>query len=316
MDEVEEACPVCRSDRYLNPSMFFLVSPCFHKICDGCVGRLFASGSAPCPICHASLRKGLWQKPTFEDVLVERECRVRKRLASIFCKQQEDFEDLRAYNDYLEEIEDLVFSLVNNQDVQEVEAKLEAYRLANHEQIRRGLSRYQQEEEQTKAELAQEQARKRAAQEAALRDLEMEAKEAQEQESSFIKALETSSESAMEIQGRMAKKKQQQLRPASSARVVSIEDELPSLRGLKSKTTRSGPADALPPFDPLETVALVTLPPSLSPPMDLDERTFKVDGMDPFALGSESERMLAAGYTKAWLLHSCWEAAFTYGLYA
>ena len=129
-----------------------MVSACYHKICDGCVGRLFSSGSAPCPICRTILRRSHWVIPVFEDVLVEKECRIRKRLAKIFCRQQDDFESLRAYNDYLEEVEELVFNLVNDVDVQQMEAKLEAYRVANQEQIRKNLNRLDEEEELLKQE--------------------------------------------------------------------------------------------------------------------------------------------------------------------
>lgn len=107
MLEVEEACPVCKSDHYLNPKMVLLVSACYHKICDSCTGRLFAHGSAPCPVCGTILRRSNLVVPTFEDMRVEKECRVRKRLATIFNKVREDFEGLREYNDYLEEVEDI-----------------------------------------------------------------------------------------------------------------------------------------------------------------------------------------------------------------
>jgi CDK-activating kinase assembly factor MAT1 len=103
----EESCPVCKSDHYLNPKMTMMVSACYHRICDSCVGRLFAHGSAPCPVCGTILKKSNFVVPVFEDMAVEKEVRIRKRMASIFNKHQEDFESLRAYNDYLEEVEEI-----------------------------------------------------------------------------------------------------------------------------------------------------------------------------------------------------------------
>lgn len=317
MQGEEEACPLCKSDHYLNPKMRFKVSPCFHKICDGCVDRLFSSGSGPCPICGTSLRKGHWVIPTFEDVLVERECGVRKRLARIFCRTADEFIDLRAYNDYLEEIEDIVFNLVHDQDVQQMEAKLEAYRLANQDQIKKSLQKQTEEEELVKAELSAELARRRRAQEQALQDLQQDAQATKEQQESFLKALETSNESAMEIQGRLAKQGKQLRTVSSAARVVSIEDELPSLRGLKQ---RKGPnrftrSENNVHVDPLETVPLLSLPEALCAPSELATEQFLLfDSIDPFSMGSEADRIIAAGYSKAWLLKACWESAFSYGL--
>jgi CDK-activating kinase assembly factor MAT1 len=53
------------------------------------------------------LRKAKFRKQTFEDTLVEREVDVRRRITKLFNKRREDFKTLRAYNDYLEEVEDI-----------------------------------------------------------------------------------------------------------------------------------------------------------------------------------------------------------------
>ncbi|KAI8099362.1 CDK-activating kinase assembly factor MAT1-domain-containing protein, partial [Halteromyces radiatus] len=100
-------CPVCKSDKYLTPNLKLLVSPCFHKMCESCIERLFGSGPAPCPICHLVLRKNQFMSQIFEDLAVEKEVRIRKRVAKVFNKRPEDFPSLRLYNDYLEEVEDI-----------------------------------------------------------------------------------------------------------------------------------------------------------------------------------------------------------------
>ncbi|KAI9012836.1 CDK-activating kinase assembly factor MAT1-domain-containing protein [Gaertneriomyces semiglobifer] len=103
-----DTCPVCKSDRYLNPTMKLLVSPCFHKMCENCINRLFLQGPAPCPICKVTLRKSNFVAQTFEDLYVEKEVQIRKRVSRIYNKRLEDFKgNLRAYNDYLEEVEDI-----------------------------------------------------------------------------------------------------------------------------------------------------------------------------------------------------------------
>lgn len=78
-----EVCPVCKSSRYLNPDMRFLINPeCYHKMCESCVDRIFSSGPAPCPVagCHKTLRKNRFRKQTFEDIGVEREVDIRRRV--------------------------------------------------------------------------------------------------------------------------------------------------------------------------------------------------------------------------------------------
>lgn len=63
--------------------MRFLINPeCYHKMCESCVDRIFSSGPAPCPVagCHKTLRKAKFRKQTFEDIEVEREVDIRRRV--------------------------------------------------------------------------------------------------------------------------------------------------------------------------------------------------------------------------------------------
>lgn len=83
-DPTSDICPVCKSSRYLNPNMRFLVNPeCYHKMCESCVDRIFSHGPAPCPIagCKKTLRKARFRMQTFEDLKVEREVDIRRRVA-------------------------------------------------------------------------------------------------------------------------------------------------------------------------------------------------------------------------------------------
>ena len=54
-----------------------------------------------------TLRKLAFIPQTFEDLTVEKEVVVRRRMTKEFNKRREDFIDLRSYNDYLEEVEDI-----------------------------------------------------------------------------------------------------------------------------------------------------------------------------------------------------------------
>lgn len=83
----DEVCPVCKSSRYLNPDMQFLINPeCYHKMCESCVDRIFSSGPANCPVatCHKTLRKNRFRKQTFEDINVEREVDIRRRVMQMY----------------------------------------------------------------------------------------------------------------------------------------------------------------------------------------------------------------------------------------
>lgn len=67
--------------------MRFLINPeCYHKMCESCVDRIFSHGPALCPIagCHKTLRKNKFRRQTFEDIKVEREVDVRRRVAKVF----------------------------------------------------------------------------------------------------------------------------------------------------------------------------------------------------------------------------------------
>ena len=81
-----EICPVCKSSRYLNPKMKFLVNPeCYHKMCESCVDRIFSQGPAPCPVagCGRTLRKVRFRQQTFGDIKVEREVDIRRRVGKV-----------------------------------------------------------------------------------------------------------------------------------------------------------------------------------------------------------------------------------------
>ena len=64
--------------------MIFLLNPeCYHKMCEICVYRIFSHGPEPCPIakCNKTLRRARFRKRRFEDVKVERDVDIRRRVA-------------------------------------------------------------------------------------------------------------------------------------------------------------------------------------------------------------------------------------------
>lgn len=127
----DDKCPVCKTDRYLNPKLRLLVSPCYHKMCESCLDRIFSLGPAPCPECGQKCRKYEFGVQTFQDLQVEREVDVRRRVGKLFNKTEGDFDSLRAYNNYLEEVEAILFNLIHNIDVPQTEARIAAYQTSN-----------------------------------------------------------------------------------------------------------------------------------------------------------------------------------------
>lgn len=129
-DRSKDMCPICKTDRYLSPNLTFLINPeCYHKICESCVDRIFSLGPAKCPYpkCHKTLRKNRFKKQVFEDIRIEREIDIRKRVQAIYNKTAEDFESLQAYNAYLEDVENIIFNLTENIDVEATEAEVNKY---------------------------------------------------------------------------------------------------------------------------------------------------------------------------------------------
>lgn len=129
-DLSRDMCPICKTDRYLSPNMTFLINPeCYHKICESCVDRIFSLGPAKCPYpkCTKIIRKNRFKKQVFDDIRVEREIDIRKRILGIYNKTEEDFASLKEYNEYLEMVEEIIMNLNEGIDVEETENKVRDY---------------------------------------------------------------------------------------------------------------------------------------------------------------------------------------------
>jgi CDK-activating kinase assembly factor MAT1 len=157
----EDSCPVCGNKRYLNPQMKVLVSPCYHRMCDACVERIFSLGSAPCPVCSTVLRRANFVIQTFEDLVVEKECRIRKLVCRYMNKVESDFSNLKEYDDYLELVEEFVFNLLNEKNVQQVYSQLEKFRESNRDLIEKNTLRQIVESQMINQQVASNTERKR-----------------------------------------------------------------------------------------------------------------------------------------------------------
>ncbi|ANB13846.1 TFIIH/NER complex subunit TFB3 [Sugiyamaella lignohabitans] len=244
-------CPICKSSRYLNPDMRFLVNPeCYHKICESCVDRIFSVGPAQCPYagCEKILRKNKFKTQVFEDLGVEREVDIRARVSRTFNKRQQDFDSLDDYNDYLEEVENIIFNLVNGVDVEATESKLQAYEQANRNIILANSLRQKQEDEQMEELQSLETQRRRKAQLLALQAEEDERRIKEQTEKELVRQLATGEGDAAAIMknvSNMALKR-------SSARRRQLEEELrqPLSIPLRLRGARSATPGNATPFTP------------------------------------------------------------------
>lgn len=144
----DDKCPICKTDRYLSPRLRLMISPCYHKMCESCIDRLFSLGPAACPVCGEIVRKQQFSAQTFQDLGVEEEVAVRRRVSKLFNRKPEDFPSLKAYNDYLEEFEEITFNLVNKIDVEHTQQRLAQYEALNKSVIAAHQQQRDQESEQ------------------------------------------------------------------------------------------------------------------------------------------------------------------------
>jgi len=143
----DQACPRCKTTKYRNPSLKLMVNVCGHGLCESCVEMLFVKGSGSCPECGIPLRRNAFRLQLFEDPVVEKEVDIRKKILRDYNKREEDFATLREYNDYLEEIENIVYNLTYNQDVETTKKQIEQYKRDNKDQIVKNRARLGKDQE-------------------------------------------------------------------------------------------------------------------------------------------------------------------------
>ncbi|KAL2178803.1 CDK-activating kinase assembly factor MAT1-domain-containing protein [Thermothelomyces heterothallicus CBS 202.75] len=178
----EDMCPVCKTIRYLNKDMEFLINPeCYHSMCSNCVNRLFNDGPNQCPYagCHRTLRRKGFRSAFFGDLAVEREVDIRRRVAAVFNQVEEDFETLQDYNNYLQMVEDLTFDLVSGSEAarRAAEATLQQWEVEHRADIERNRRAGKEADEQSRRRLAAEREAARQRRLEALREAEEEKRE-------------------------------------------------------------------------------------------------------------------------------------------
>jgi len=110
---------------------------CGHQFCMPCVEReLSRRKEFPCPICETPVKKVTLSTRTLDEVQCEKDTHLRRRVLKVYNKVQRDFTNLEDYNNYLEEVEDIIYSIVNEEsNAEECKAKLKKYEEENKSQI-------------------------------------------------------------------------------------------------------------------------------------------------------------------------------------
>lgn len=249
-EDGEVQCPICKTMRYMNHDLVFFINPeCYHPLCNNCVHRLFENGPNQCPYvgCHKTLRKKGFREPTFSDLNVEREVDIRKRVAAVFNNTEDDFEDLKAYNDYLDMVETLTMDLVYGTEAERQAAsqKLLAWEDAHRADIERNRRHGERLREQTRRQVQAEQkaARERRAEAQRVEEEDRQRKAQQREEDLDMLASAPAGQASkimLKKRGQHRKEALAESEAAAMRRAATVASGGLSIKGLKKKTAGGG----------------------------------------------------------------------------
>ncbi len=260
----EDMCPVCKTIRYLNKDMEFLINPeCYHSMCSNCVNRLFNDGPNQCPYagCHRTLRRKGFRSAFFGDLSVEREVDIRRRVAAVFNQAEDDFETLADYNYYLLKVEDLTFDLVSGTDARRraAEATLQQWEAEHKADIERNRKAGKEADEQSRRRLAAEREAARQRRVDALREAEEEKRErvrTREAELDSLAEGEAGTAQRVQLKRRGQAAAHRAVDAAVHAAAASADTAAGrlSIRGLKDKKKPPAPEGPYDPFGGMDFV--------------------------------------------------------------
>lgn len=113
---------------------------CFLSLvsCPTCIEReLSRRKTFPCPICiHIQVKRTKLSEKTLDDILCEKDIECRKRICKVYNKVQSDFDSLLEYNNYLEQVEDMIYALVHEEpNAEDIETRIKKYEEEDKRQI-------------------------------------------------------------------------------------------------------------------------------------------------------------------------------------
>lgn len=110
-------CCICGSPPSASAPLLASTSlTCGHLFCPPCAdAQLSAALSFPCPAgaCAAVISRGSLAAFQADDKYADNDATWRRRVKAVYNSRTPDFASLREYNDYLEEVEDVIFSIVS-----------------------------------------------------------------------------------------------------------------------------------------------------------------------------------------------------------
>jgi CDK-activating kinase assembly factor MAT1 len=110
---------------------------CGHQFCSACIDReLSRKREFPCTICGNVVKRVTLTQRTLDDVQTEKDTGWRRRVLKVFNKTEADFPSLQEFNNYLEEVEDMIYSIVNEEpEAEEHKAKIKEYEAKHKAEI-------------------------------------------------------------------------------------------------------------------------------------------------------------------------------------
>lgn len=95
---------------------------------------------------------------SLDHVQCEKDTSWRRRITSVYNKTEQDFETLLEYNNYLEQVEDMIYAIVNEEPAaEEIKARIKEYEQENKAQIVIRQSQRADEERSIQDRIAAEQ---------------------------------------------------------------------------------------------------------------------------------------------------------------
>jgi CDK-activating kinase assembly factor MAT1 len=81
-----------------------------------------------CPVCQTPVKRVTLTVRSLDDVQCEKDTSWRRRVLKVFNQTQQDFPTLLEYNNYLETVEDMIYSIVHEEpNAEECKAKVKEY---------------------------------------------------------------------------------------------------------------------------------------------------------------------------------------------
>lgn len=153
-DDVDGEMPIPISDVLTRSRYIFALNSC-----NACLDReLVRRREFPCPICGTAVKRVTLTNRTLDDVVCEKDTSWRRRVLKVFNKTEKDFAALLDYNNYLEQVEDMIYAIVNEEpEAEDFKAKIRDYENAHKAEIVIRQSQRADEERSIQDRIAAEQ---------------------------------------------------------------------------------------------------------------------------------------------------------------